>query len=64
MHNIVASVPFAIAVSIVLVALGAMLASSPATGGFWISKAVAGIALFAAIAYTGTTIRRRRDRRG
>jgi len=63
-HNIVVSVPFAIVVSVVLVALGAMLATSPAAGGFWISKAVAGIALFAAIAYTGTAIRRRRNRRG
>jgi hypothetical protein len=62
-HNIVISVPFAVVVSVILVALGAILATSPATGGLWISNAVAGVALFAAIIYTGTAIRRRRNRR-
>ena len=62
MRNIVKSVPFAVVVSVSLVVLGAVLATSPATGGRWISLVAAAIALFAAIVYTGAAIRRNRDR--
>lgn len=64
MRDVVISVPFAIVVSVALVALGAILATSPATRGLWITNAVAALALFGAIVYTGTAIRRRRNRRG
>ncbi|MBA8989928.1 hypothetical protein FHW23_001174 [Curtobacterium pusillum] len=62
MRNIVISVPFAIIVSVALVALGAVLATAPGTAGLWLSNAVAAVALFVAIVYTGAAIRRRRSR--
>jgi uncharacterized membrane protein HdeD (DUF308 family) len=62
MRDLVISVPFAVAVSVILVVLGAVLASSPATRGLWISNVVAAAALFAAIVYAGTALRRHRNR--
>ena len=63
MRRIVFSVPVAIVVSVALVVVGAVLATSPPTAGLWVSNVAAAVALFTAMIYGGTAIRRRRDRR-
>jgi membrane protein DedA with SNARE-associated domain len=63
MRKIITGVPFAMVASIVLVVLGATLATAPATRDGWVGHIIAAVALFAAILYAGTAIRRRRSRR-
>ncbi|WP_185021554.1 hypothetical protein [Curtobacterium sp. PhB130] len=53
--------PFAIAVSLVLVAGSAVLTTAPGTAGRWGSIVIAALALFTAIVYTGAAIRRSAD---
>lgn len=60
MHRIVISVPFAIVVSLALVALGAIVATAPSTAGSWASVALAAASLFTAIMYVGAAFRHRR----
>lgn len=56
--------PLAAGISLALVALGAVLTTAPATAGLWVSDAIAAVALFVAIVYSGTALRiRRRHRR-
>ncbi|QWS33690.1 hypothetical protein [Curtobacterium aetherium] len=50
------SVPFAASISLALVAFGAVLMTAPATAGRWPSTAIAAVALFVAIVYTGAAI--------
>lgn len=59
MGKIVISIPFAVIVSVVLVSVGAALASN----GPGIGTAALGAAVFASILYTGAAIRHRQRSR-
>lgn len=59
MHEIVISIPFAVVVSLVLIGIGSVLASS----GPWPGALALGVALFLGIAYTGFAIRRHQRHR-
>ncbi|WP_420362883.1 hypothetical protein AABM26_15345 [Curtobacterium aetherium] len=56
------SVTVAAGISVALVTFGAVLTTAPATAGRWPSIAIAAVALFVAIVYTGTAIRSRHRR--
>ncbi|ROP65254.1 hypothetical protein EDF55_1910 [Curtobacterium sp. ZW137] len=61
LRRLLISVPFAIAVSLALVAGSAVLTTAPGTAGRWGSIVIAALALFTAIVYTGAAIRRSAD---
>lgn len=63
MRNMVRGVPFAVLVSLALVVVGSIVATSPATRGSWIGTAVPAACLFAAILCTGTAVTRDRRER-
>ncbi|MCM3504029.1 MULTISPECIES: hypothetical protein [unclassified Curtobacterium] len=57
--GVASSVPFAVAVSLVLVGVGSVLASSDS----WLGKLALGAALFVGIVLTGFAVRRHQRRR-
>ena len=57
--RILGSFPFAVAISVVLIGIGAVLASD----GLWAGRAALGTWLFTGILHTGAAVRRRQHAR-
>ncbi|MFJ4297849.1 hypothetical protein [Curtobacterium sp. NPDC089689] len=62
MKSFLLRVPIALPLSSALVVAGSVLATAPATAGHWGSVVGAALALFTAMLWSGTALRRRRHR--